>query len=76
MSAETRQAVADAIRAHAADEWSEGALIVDWTVITGMVDGDGDYSTGSIHSRDPMPRHVARGLLHEGLRHLDMPDED
>lgn len=76
MSTATRQAIAEALQAHAADEWKDGSLIVDWTIITGMVDGEGDYTSGSIHSREPMPAYVARGLLHEGIRHLDTPEEE
>ena len=75
MSAETREAITDALRAHAADEW-DGDLIVDWVVTAATIDAEGGYAHGTVYSRDPAPTYVVRGLLGEALAHLDEEDED
>ena len=75
MSEQTRKAIAEAIQAHAADEWN-GDLIVDWIVSAATVDNTGDYAHGTIYSRDPAPRYVVRGLLHEALYRVDEEDDE
>lgn len=59
-----------AIRAFAAEEWGDADLIVDWTIAVGLIDAEGDCAAGTIHSRDPMPRYIARGLLAEATEAL------
>lgn len=66
MSDQTRRAVDDAIRAHAADEWGED-LVVDWTVVVGTIDHDDLTGVGMIHSREKMPGYIAKGLLVDAL---------
>lgn len=70
MSADTRAALDNAIRAHAAEEW-EGDLPVDWVVVAALVAPDGEHSIGIEASRDPMPNYVTIGLLTEGMRVSD-----
>ncbi|WP_136057255.1 hypothetical protein [Microbacterium sp. K24] len=70
MSAQTREAINAAIRAHAADEWEAGALITDWTLVAATVGSTpADNGTGMISSRDGMPSYVVKGLL------VDAPDD-
>ncbi|MEO2134617.1 hypothetical protein [Microbacterium sp.] len=73
MSTATRDAITEAIRAHAEDEWG-GDLIIDWVVTAATIDTDGDYGHGTIYSRDPAPSYVIRGLLGEALAHIDKDD--
>jgi hypothetical protein len=75
VSDQTREDLAAALQAHAADEWNND-LIVDWVVIAATIDSDGDYAAGSVYSRDPAPTYVVRGLLHEALAHIDEPDDE
>ena len=74
MSTATRQAITEALRAHAEDEWN-GDLIIDWVVTAATIDSDGDYAHGTIYSRDPAPTYVIRGLLGEALAKLDKDDD-
>ena len=43
MSTATRDAITEAIRNHAEDEWN-GDLIIDWVVTAATIDSDGDYA--------------------------------
>ena len=68
MSADTRAAVDAAIRAHAADEWEDGALVTDWTVVAATVGTTpADNGLGMISSRDQMPSYIVKGLLTDAL---------
>lgn len=81
MSEQTRRALDDAIRAHAAEEW-EGDLVVDWCIVAATLDTDNLTGIGLIHSREPMPAYITKGLLLEGIddiragEHDYDPDED
>lgn len=71
MSAETRAAVEDAIRAHVADESDDPRVVVDWVVLTSDSGADMD-STGYYYAcRDGMPWHSLTGLLSHFLRRLE-----
>lgn len=68
MSAQTREAVDAAIRAHAADEWEPDALITDWTIVAATVGATpANNGTGMISSRDGMPSYIVKGLLVDAL---------
>ena len=74
MSTATRDAITEALRAHAEDEW-DGDLIIDWVVSAATIDTAGDYKQGNIYSRDPAPTYVIRGLLSEALATLNEEDD-
>jgi hypothetical protein len=82
MSAQTREAIDAAIRAHAADEWEPGALVTDWTLVAATVGSTpADGGTGMISSRDAMPSYIVKGLLVDALDdirdgYFDDEDED
>lgn len=68
MSAETRDAIDAAIRAHAADEWDDESLVTDWTIVAATVGATpSDNGTGMISSREAMPAYVVKGLLVDAL---------
>ena len=74
MSAETKAALDEAIRAHSVAEW-EGDLVVDWVLVAGLVSPDSVNTIAVDASRDNMPHYVTVGLLTEGLR-LSDPDRN
>lgn len=70
MSAETYDAVVDALRAHVADEMPEQGLLTDWYAVLASVGAEMDV-TSYLHVSSQAASHVHAGLLRIGVRRQD-----
>lgn len=74
MSQATKEALADAVRAHLTDELP-GAVLTDWAIVAAATRGE--ESTHYLHERSPSPFHTLLGLLTVGAEHLrDTADDE
>lgn len=60
------------------DDFEEGDIITEWITVVCMTNPNTGRTAAypMFFSSGAMPVHVARGLLHTGLKHLDQDDDD
>jgi len=74
---QTRAALDDALRAHAAHDLADdGEVIVSWIALAAVRRADGGGVVILMPSDGVMPRWEVLGILYESLRSLDTEDED
>lgn len=72
MSATTKQALEDALRAHIADEHDPDAVVTEWIIVAAGVTPGIDADARDIWYEDSdMPVHHHTGLLRHHLRRVE-----
>lgn len=72
---QTRAALDEAIRAHAASELDSGEAIVAWVVVAGTRSLDDGGATMVLVSDEAVPRWQAKGMLVDALDLARRPNE-
>lgn len=72
MSAATKQALEDALRAHIADEHDKDAVVTEWIILaSGVTPGADSADRGVWYEDSDMPIHHHAGLLRWHLRRIE-----